>query len=201
MIFNSNRIFQLILIISSLILVFYGYFYLPSKNKGSIKTETKEEVKIIQEIKNKSTFSNTEYLSTDREGRIYTTKSKESYILQSQPDLIYLTDVYSYGKLKKDNSLVEIKSKNAIVNKKENETIYKNQVTIVNKSYRINSNLAKHIAKKNLIIVDGNVIMKDLSQGLSHIIYADTLELDTVTNNAVVFMKSKDKKVLGKKFK
>jgi len=201
MIFSSNRIFQLILIISSLGLIFYGYFYLPNQNKGSIRTETKEEVKIIQEIKNKSTFSNTEYLSTDREGRIYTTKSKESYVLQSQPDLIYLTDVYSYGKLKKDNSLVEIKSKNAIVNKKKNETIYKNQVTIVNKNYRINSNLAKHIEKKNLIIVDGNVIMQDLSQGLSHIIYADTLELDTLTNNAIVFMKSKDKKVLGKKFK
>ena len=43
--------------------------------------------------------------------------------------------------------------------------------------------------------------MKDLTDGLSHIVYCDTVEIDTTTNNAVAFMKDKNKKVLAEKYK
>jgi hypothetical protein len=72
---------------------------------------------------------------------------------------------------------------------------------ITNKSYKITANIAKHLSQKNLIIIDGNVIMKDLTDGLSHVVYCDTVEIDTTTNNAVAFMKDKDKKVLAEKYK
>ncbi len=198
---NKGKVTQIILLLLSFLLIFYTYYYLPKQNQGSIKVETKEEIKTVEEIKSKNTFKNTEYIDTDKEGKKYTTRAKESYILQNEPDLIYLTDVYSFTTLKKDNTLIEIRSKKALVNKKIKETTYENQVVITNKSYKITANIAKHLSQKNLIIIDGNVIMKDLTDGLSHVVYCDTVEIDTTTNNAVAFMKDKDKKVLAEKYK
>ena len=198
---NKVKVTQIILLLLSFLLIFYTYYYLPKQNQGSVKVETKEEIKTVEEIKSKNTFKNTEYIDTDKEGKKYTTRAKESYILQNEPDLIYLTDVYSFTTLKKDNTLIEIRSKKALVNKKIKETTYENQVVITNKSYRITANIAKHLSQKNLIIIDGNVILKDLTDGLSHVVYCDTVEIDTTTNNAVVFMKDKNKKVLAEKYK
>ena len=198
---NKGKATQIILLLLSFLLIFYTYYYLPKQNQGSIKVETKEEIKTVEEIKSKNTFKNTEYIDTDKEGKKYTTRAKESYILQNEPDLIYLTDVYSFTTLKKDNTLIEIRSKQALVNKKIKETTYEKQVVITNKSYKITANIAKHLSQKNLIIIDGNVIMKDLTDGLSHVVYCDTVEIDTTTNNAVAFMKDKDKKVLAEKYK
>ena len=198
---NKGKVTQIILLLLSFLLIFYTYYYLPKQNQGSIKVETKDEIKTVEEIKSKNTFTNTEYIDTDKEGKKYTTRAKESYILQNEPDLIYLTDVYSFTTLKKDNTLIEIRSKKALVNQKIKETTYENQVVITNKSYKITANIAKHLSQKNLIIIDGNVIMKDLTDGLSHVVYCDTVEIDTTTNNAVAFMKDKDKKVLAEKYK
>ena len=198
---NKGKVTQIILLLLSFLLIFYTYYYLPKQNQGSIKVEAKEEIKTVEEIKSKNTFKNTEYIDTDKEGKKYTTKAKESYILQNEADLIYLNDVYSFTTLKKDNTLIEIRSKKALVNKKIKETTYENNVVITNKSYKITANIAKHLSQKNLIIIDGNVIMKDLTDGLSHIVYCDTVEIDTTTNNAVAFMKDKDKKVLAEKYK
>ena len=198
---NLGKITQITLILLSFILLFYTYYYLPKQNQGSVKVATKDEVKTVQEIKSKNIFKNTEYINTDNEGKKYITKAKESYILQNESDLIYLNDVYSFTTLKKDNTLIEIRSKKALVNNKTNETTYENQVVITNKSYKITSNIAKHLSQKNLIVIDGNVVMKDLTDGLSHIVYCDTVEIDTTTNNAVAFMKDKNKKVLAEKYK
>ena len=115
---NLGKITQITLILLSFILLFYTYYYLPKQNKGSIKLETKEEIKTVEEIKSKNTFKNTEYINTDKEGKKYTTQAKESYILQNEPDLIYLNGVYSFTTLKKDNTLIEIRSRKALVNKK-----------------------------------------------------------------------------------
>ena len=198
---NKGKVTQIILLLLSFLLIFYTYYYLPKQNQGSIKVETKDEIKTVKEIKSKNTFTNTEYIDTDKEGKKYTTRAKESFILQNESDLIYLNDVYSFTTLKKDNTLIEIRSKKALVNKKLKETTYENQVVITNKSYKITANIAKHLSQKNLIIIDGNVVMKDLTDGLSHVVYCDTVEIDTTTNNAVAFMKDKDKKVLAEKYK
>ena len=165
---NLGKITQITLILLSFILLFYTYYYLPKQNKGSIKVETKEEIKTVEEIKSKNTFKNTEYINTDKEGKKYTTQAKESYILHNEPNLIYLNGVYSFTTLKKDDTIIEIRSKKALINKKTNETTYENQVVINNKSYKITSNIAKHLSQKNLIVIDGNVVMKDLTDGLSH---------------------------------
>ena len=206
-----KKIFKFILIAIAILLLIFSYYYLPSRNKGYIKIEAKELEKIpnINNIldpekktnNSQNIFTNTEYTSLSKNGEIITTKAKQSYILQDNTDLIYLIEPYSFTKLSKDQSLVEINSLKGLYDKKNQTVSYENDVQIKNKNYLITSKKAVHLSSKNIIIISDNVVMKDLTQGLSHVMYCDIVEIDTITNNATAYMKSKDKKVTAKKFK
>ena len=195
---------QSILFFFVFLILFYTYYYLPSKYSNVIKVEdTKTTIIDKQEQKQnaKSTFTNTEYKSIDNKGQIFTTKALESFIYQDNPDLIHLVDPHSFTKLEKDQSIIEIFSKNGLYDKKDKVTQYNDKVIIKNKNYLINADSAKHYAKKNLIFINGNVVMKDLTMGLSHIAYCDIVEINTSTNDAIAYMNSKSDKVIAKKFK
>ena len=180
---------------------FYSYYYLPGKNEGSIKVKSLPSKQTGDEIKNKNTFTNVEYKSQNNQGQIFTTKAKESFLDLSKPDLVNLIDPYPVTKLKKDNSLIEIKSEIGIFDKKKNIVIYKKNVTIKNKNYLITSNKAVHFSSKNIIIISDAVVMKDLTMGLSHIVYCDKIEIDTITNNTLATMNSSKDRVVAKKIK
>ena len=196
-----GRKIQIILLCLSALIFFYSYYYLPGKNEGSIKVKSLPSKDTKEEIKNKNTFTNVEYKSQNSEGQIFTTKAKESFLNSNKPELINLIDPYSVTKLKKDKSLIEIRSKIGMFDKKKNIVNYEKDVTIKNKNYLITSNKAAHFSSKNIIIITGNVVMKDLTMGLSHIIYCDKLEIDTITNNTVATMNLSWDKVIGKKRK
>jgi len=206
---SLKKIVQYCLLLLSGIILFYSYYYLPSKNLGSIEIEVKEEnsketAKNKNDqtiIKNKTTFLNTEYKSQNNKGQVFTTKAKESFFYQDQPDLIYLIDPYSFTILNKDQSIIEIQAKKGILDKSKKITSYEKDIIIKNKNYLITANTATYFSDKNIIIVDGSVVMKDLTMGLSHVIYCDTVEINTLNNYAVAFMKSKNEKVVAKKFK
>ena len=196
-----GRKIQITLLCLSSLIFFYSYYYLPGKNKGSIKVQSlpSQETETEKEIKNKNTFTNVEYKSQNSQGQIFTTKAKESFLDSNKPELINLIDPHSVTKLKKDNSLIEIKSEVGIFDKKKNLVTYKKNVTIKNKNYLITSNKAVHFSSKNIIIITGNVVMKDLTMGLSHIVYCDKIEIDTITNNTVATMNSSKDRVIAKK--
>ena len=196
-----GRIIQIALLCLSSLVFFYTYYYLPGKNEGYIKVESLPSKETEKRIKNKNTFSNVEYKSQNNQGQIFTTKAKESFLNLNKPDLVNLIAPYSVTKLKKDNSLIEIESEVGIFDKKKKIVMYEKSVTIKNKNYLITSNKAVHFSKKNIIIITGNVVMKDFTMGLSHIIYCDKLEIDTITNNTVATMNSSKDRVIAKKIK
>ena len=192
---------QITLLCLSSFIFFYSYYYLPGKNEGYIKVENLPSNETEEEIKNKNTFTNVEYKSQNNRGQIFTTKAKESFLNLSKPDLVNLIAPYSVTRLKKDNSLIEIKSEIGMFDKKKNIVTYKKNITIKNKNYLITSNEAVHFSSKNIIIISGNVIMKDLTMGLSHTVYCDKIEIDTITNNTMATMNSSKDKVIAKKMK
>ena len=196
-----GRKIQIILLCFSSLIFFYSYYYLPGKNEGSIKVKSLPSKKTGDEIKNKNIFANVEYKSQNNDGQIFTTKAKESFLDPNKPELINLINPYSVTKLKKDNSLIEIKSENGIFDKSKNIVMYKDNVTIKNKNYLITSKKAVHFSSRNIIIISDTVVMKDLTMGLSHIIYCDKIEIDTVTNNTVATMNSSKDRVIAKKIK
>ena len=204
-----KKTLEIIFLLLVFFILFYSYYYLPSKNKGSIKVKTdelakvniKDDLSIKEEKKVKNTFFNTEYKNQNEEGQIYTTRAEESYLFQSDPDLIYLTKPFSFTNLKKDNSILEVNSDNGIFDKKNNIIKYENNVIIKNKNYIITSSQATHFSSKNKIIISGDVVMKDLTNNLSHIAYSDIVEVNTISNNIVAFMNEEKKRVTAKKFK
>ena len=200
----SSKKIQIFLFFLSLVILGYTYLYLPSLNKGSIEIRKKIEPQTEEFTKQKSpsnTFLKTEYKNTDSKGQIYTTRADQSFIYQDKPDIINLISPYSFTTLKKDNSLIEITSKKGVFNKANNITNYEDNVIIKNKNYLISADFAQYISSKNIIIINKNVIMKDLTMGLSNIAYCDTIEIDTLTNDAVAFMKNNNDKVIAKKIR
>ena len=196
-----GRKIQIILLCFSSLIFFYSYYYLPGKNEGSIKVKSLPSKESEEEIKNKNIFANVEYKSQNNDGQIFTTKAEESFLDPNKPELINLINPYSVTKLKKDNSLIEIKSENGIFDKSKNIVMYKDNVTIKNKNYLITSKKAVHFSSRNIIIISDTVVMKDLTMGLSHIIYCDKIEIDTVTNNTIATMNSLKDRVIAKKIK
>jgi lipopolysaccharide export system protein LptA len=196
-----GRKIQIILLCFSSLIFFYSYYYLPGKNEGSIKVKSLLSKESEEKIKNKNTFTNVEYKSQNSDGQIFTTKAEESSLDPNKPELINLINPYSVTKLKKDNSLIEIKSENGMFDKSKNIVMYKDNVTIKNKNYLITSKKAVHFSSRNIIIISDTVVMKDLTMGLSHIIYCDKIEIDTVTNNTVATMNSSKDRVIVKKIK
>jgi len=196
-----GRKIQITLLCLSSLIFLYSYYYLPGKNEGSIKVKHLSPKETKQEIQNKNTFTNVEYKSQNSLGQIFTTKAKESFLDLNKPELINLIAPYSVTKLKKDNSLIEIKSEIGIFDKKKNIVRYEKNVTIKNKNYLITSNKAVHFSSKNIIIISDTVVMKDLTMGLSHIVYCDKIEIDTITNNTIATMNSSTDRVIAKKIK
>ena len=196
-----GRKIQIILLCFSSLIFFYSYYYLPGKNEGSIKVKSLLSKESEEKIKNKNTFTNVEYKSQNNDGQIFTTKAEESSLDPNKPELINLINPYSVTKLKKDNSLIEIKSENGMFDKSKNIVMYKDNVTIKNKNYLITSKKAVHFSSRNIIIISDTVVMKDLTMGLSHIIYCDKIEIDTVTNNTIATMNSLKDRVIAKKIK
>ena len=196
-----GRIIQIILLCLCSLVFFYTYYYLPGKNEGSIKVKILPSKGTGDEIKNKNIFANVEYKSQNNDGQIFTTKAEESSLDPNKPELINLINPYSVTKLKKDNSLIEIKSENGMFDKSKNIVMYKDNVTIKNKNYLITSKKAVHFSSRNIIIISDTVVMKDLTMGLSHIIYCDKIEIHTVTNNTIATMNSLKDRVIAKKIK
>lgn len=197
---NKIQIYLLIFVIS---IFYYSYYYLPSINKGSIpiNSTNKIEKKLIDQAKNKNFFENTEYISKDSKGRIFTTRAKESWFFQDDQGLINLKEVYSFTKIEKDQSLLSIKSDFGFYNKNNSNTTYKGNVIIINKNYKITANSAIHLSEKNLVLIEGNVNMLELNNGPKHSIFCDIVKIDTKTNNAIASMNDKEEEIIVKKFK
>ena len=156
-----GRKIQITLLCFSSLIFFYSYYYLPGKNEGSIKVKSLLSKESEEKIKNKNTFTNVEYKSQNSDGQIFTTEAEESSLDPNKPELINLINPYSVTKLKKDNSLIEIRSENGIFDKSKNIVMYKDNVTIKNKNYLITSNKAVHFSSRNIIIISDAVVMKD----------------------------------------
>ena len=97
----------------------------------------------------------------------------------------------------KDKTLLEIRSKSGEFNKITRNATYRESVVITNKNYIINCLEAMYIVKKNLIKLNGEVVIQDPPNK----IFSDRATLDTITNHAEAFMNSPNDRVLSQKYK
>ena len=187
-----SNLFLVIVIGASVI--FYAYFI--NKNKGSIKIDDKSEVTIEKKTQVESgitIFKDTEYKTIEGD-KEYITRGKEARINKNEPDLIKLTGVNSFTKLK-DGTILRVQSKKANYYKKTKNIKYFGDVIISNKDKRVTSKIANFISNKSLIKLEDNVVMEDPK----NIIKGDIALLDTKTNDLEILMKKEENKVYGKR--
>ena len=187
-----SNLFLVIVIGASVI--FYAYFI--NKNKGSIKIDSKSEVTVEKKTQVEAgvtIFKDTEYKTTEGD-KEYIKRGKEDRIDKNEPNLIKLTGVNSFTKLK-DGTILRVQSKKANYYKKTKNIKYFGDVIITNKDKRVTSDIANFISNKSLIKLEDNVVMMDQKNK----IIGDIALLDTKTNDLEILMKKKEDKVYGKR--
>ena len=187
-----SNLFLVIVIGASVI--FYAYFI--NKNKGSIKIDSKSEVTVEKKTPVEAgvtIFKDTEYKTTEGD-KEYITRGKEARISKNEPDLIKLTGVNSFTKLK-DGTILRVQSKKANYYKKTKNIKYFGDVIITNKDKRVTSDIANFISDKSLIKLEDNVVMVDPKNTIK----GDIALLDTKTNDLEILMKKEEDKVYGKR--
>ena len=190
---NLRSNFFLVIVIGTSV-IFYAYFI--NKNKGSIKIDSKSEVTVEKKTQVESgvtIFKDTEYKTTEGD-KEYITRGKEARIDKNEPDLIKLTGVNSFTKLK-DGTILRVQSKKANYYKKTKNIKYFGDVIITNKDKRVTSDIANFISDKSLIKLEDNVVMVDPKNTIK----GDIALLDTKTNDLEILMKKEEEKVYGKR--
>ncbi len=184
--------------ILSLFIILSIYLFFLTLNKGS-KRILKNQANDVDKIKNfegRTIFNNVEYKNFTIDNRLYITQATEAYFLNTDPDKIYLKEVYSYTNLK-DGTLLKIYSNRADYYKKNKDITYFGDVLIENKIQKITSEIAKYEATKKTIELRDKIVFSDEKT----IINGDIAIYNLKTNQAEIFMKSKNKQVHGKKNK
>ena len=147
----KSNLFLVIVIGASVI--FYAYFI--NKNKGSIKIDNKSEVTVDKKTQIEAgvtIFKDTEYKTTEGD-KEYITRGKEARIDKNEPDLIKLTGVNSFTKLK-DGTILRVQSKKANYYKKNGKLVLEIGLNQKNKVLNILKNNGFFIQK----------VIKDLGQ-------------------------------------
>ena len=177
-----------IIIISIFLIIFYLYKEINENKKKQSKIK---DLKISEDILfNSNTFSDVNYSTKDAKGNEYIIKAKKGEVDYSDPNTIFLTDVYSIIRLTNSNN-IEITSNFGKYNTVNFDTIFSKNVIVTYLENKINGEYLDFSIGRNLMIISKNVIYKNLD----NILKADVVEIEVDTKNTKIFMHNIEKKV------
>ena len=177
-----------ILIISFLSLAFFFTYEKYIKIDADQETDLENE---SESFTNSNEIKDIKYLSKDLKGNEYTILAKEGEIDLNNTDIIFLTGVTAYIKLKKNNETIKIFSDYGKYNTINYDTIFSKNVNILYLENKITGEYLDFSMLKNLLIISKNVVYTDQD----NILKADVIELDTITKNTKIFMHNLNQKV------
>ena len=173
----------ILLILSSI--VFYKKFFNKNISLTEKKTNEKEitDNDDVNKNKNSNVIETLKYISQDLIGNTYIINADSAKFEKDKVDSIILFEV-SAEIIRQDNETIKIYSKTADYNKKNNDTIFKNSVSIEYGDQIIRSEVVKLNFSENLIEIIENVhYMSDNTK-----IYADKVELDLLRKKMKISM-------------
>jgi len=185
----------ILLILSSI--VFYKKFFNKNISLTEKKTNEKEitDNDDVNKNKNSNVIETLKYISQDLIGNTYIINADSAKFEKDKVDSIILFEV-SAEIIRQDNETIKIYSKTADYNKKNNDTIFKNSVSIEYGDQIIRSEVVKLNFSENLIEIIENVhYMSDNTK-----IYADKVELDLLRKKMKISMNNQNDniKITGK---
>ena len=176
-----------IIIISIFLIIFYLYKEINENKKKQSKIK---DLSISEDILfNSNTFSDVNYSTKDAKGNEYIIEAKKGEVDYSDPNTIFLTDVYALIKLTNSNN-IEITSNYGKYNTRNFDTIFSKNVIVNYLENKINGEYLDFSIGRNSMIISKNVIYTNLD----NILKADVVEIEVDTKNTKIFMHNMEKK-------
>jgi|TARA_B100001540_G_scaffold311405_1_gene330804 hypothetical protein len=187
---DKKTVIQLFLssvIIVIFLVIFYKYFNQETSTK-KIDNIEKEISKSLNEKSN--LIKGIEYFSKDETGSIYNISAESGEINDNNPDIIFLTNVKA--KISTLNSEdIFIESNFAKYNSKNYDTNFYENIKVNYAENKIDCEYLDLLFNRNQAILYENIVYKNLETRL----LADRLEIDLITKNSKLSMKSEKEKI------
>ena len=176
---------QLTLISIGLLLIFLTYFYYPniSKNKLFKEQSIKKDFKESTNDDQVTYFENMEYKGLYDFDKPFTVESKKAYILNNEPNLIYMTDMHVILYLD-DGRKVNIISDKGRYNKVTYDCFFEQNVKATDGSTKIFAENLDMLATKNSAEVYNSV---NLENDTGYLL-ADKIDYNFETKNFKISM-------------
>ena len=189
--FNKKivKIYFIILTLTFIFLLAYFYYYKKDNNINleTVSNETKENVDIVYKS---NVIENVNYNTKDSDGNEYSINALKGEIDFSNPNIIYLTDVKAFIKLKNSDNIT-ITSNYGKYNSNNFDTIFSKNVIIIYLDNKINGEYLDFSLERNSMIISKNVVYTNVD----NILKSDVIEIDIKSKDIKIFMHEKKKKV------
>ena len=176
---------QLVLIFIGFFLILLTYFYYPhmEKNKLSKDQSTREDLEKTLEYTHSTTFENIEYQGLYDLDKPFSVKSEKAYILDGDPDIVYMTNMHVVLYLKNER-IVNIISNKGKYNKVTNDCFFEENVRATDEKTIIFAENLDLLATENFVKIYNNVKLNDPTGFLR----ADKIDYDFETKYFKVSM-------------
>ena len=177
---------MLILLLLILSIFFYNKLF-KSKDIKINSTETTET-----NLENKSNLiQNLKYEVNFKDNKKYKITAKESEITENDGiEIVYMENVIAIF-VDEKNTVLEIKSDNAVFNSSNYNTSFTNNIEISYLKNKLNSNKLILDFEKSIVTISDNIVY----DGLKGIGKADNIKIDLISNSVEIFMNEKGEKI------
>ena len=167
------RFIQLTLLIVGVLIIYFVYY--GNKSSDEAKLVSQSTKKNIKEDKTENTdvFFNIEYTGLDMNGNRYLLKSKEAYLDELKPEIIYMTDVNATFYFK-DDTVLYVSSDKGVYNNKTLDMNFEQNVKANYLKSQLFAEKADYSNSKSYLSIYKNVKINDERGNLS----ADKLLFD-----------------------
>ena len=182
---KKQRGMQFTLVSIGLLLFILTYFYYPSIKKGKLLKDQSVN-KDFQKVDNRdqaTSFENLEYRGLYDLDKPFKVKSKEAYILNEEPDIVYMTNMNVVLYLK-DERIVRIISNRGRYNKATYDCFFEEDVRATDGETKIFSENLDLLATENFVKIYNSVKLNHSTGSLR----ADKIDYDFETKYFKVSM-------------
>jgi len=173
------------LVLTAFFLFFLTYFYYP-KNKENIFVKNKSAAEKLEQMnieKQTTAFENMGYVGLYNFDKPFKVKSESAYILNEEPDIVYMKNMDVVLHLK-NNRIVRITSSEGLYNKVNYNCFFKNDVIATDGDTKITADNLDLIATENFVEIYNNVNLDYVSGSVK----ADKIDYNLDTKKFKVSM-------------
>ena len=164
---KKQRGVQFVLVSIGLLLLILTYFYYPSIKKDKLLKDqsVNKDFQKVDDRDQATSFENLEYRGLYDLDKPFKVKSKEAYILNQEPDIVYMKNMYVILYLS-DNRIVEITSLKGRYNKENYNCFFEQDVLAVDGETIITAENLDLLATKNIMKVYNDVNLDNATGSL-----------------------------------